>query len=218
MENLLEIEKNFLTAQGVNFEKVHELRTSSDNKGKELFELELKQSKIMYETSLWFKKESTKEEMYDAGIEFTNIDDFNKRVFNYSKSQGRRKIQAGEIVVNRKQVVTKFKRHCTAKENAGETAGRGLEALIKFDNQTADGGEPKPANKTLFSMSIAKDGLNGANGVSSRVFKDGATGIARISHQSSDMDGLSEKSRNLYSQLLISISDDAQTFINNQNS
>ncbi len=217
MENLLEIEKNFLTAQGVNFEKVHELKTSADNKGKERFELELKQSKIMYEISLWFKKESTKEEMYDAGIEFTNIDDFNKRVFNYSKSQGRRKIQAGEIIVNRKQVVTKFKRHCTAKENAGETAGRGLEALIKFDNQTADGGEPKPANKTLFSMSIAKDGLNGESGVSTRVFVNGETERVAIK-TSGFMNGLSEKSKNLFGQLLISVADDAQTFIDNQNS
>ena len=77
--------------------------------------------------------------------------------------------------------------------------------------------EPKPANKTLLTISFAKDGLNGAGGASSRIFINAATGNASMK-TAGDIEGLSPKTRDLYAQFLISVSDDAQTFINNQNS
>jgi len=158
--------------------------------------------------------------MYDAGIEFANLQEFNERVFNYKKGWGYKMIQAGKIATDEAAVVTKFKRKCTANENAGETPNRKIDALIAFAKQVEEGTEeqePKPANKTLFSMSIAKDGLNGESGVSTRVFINGETERVAIK-TSGDMNGLSEKSRNLFAKLLISVADDAITFINNQNS
>lgn len=221
MRNLLEIEKNFLmSAQGINFRKVDELQDIAKDRDRQAFDAQLKLAKIVYDASEWFKLESTKEEMYDAGIEFANLQEFNERVFNYKKGWGYKMIQAGKIATDEAAVVTKFKRKCTANENAGETPNRKIDALIAFAKQVEEGTEeqePKPADKTLFTMSFAKDGLNGAGGASSRVFINGATGRASMKN-AGDIEGLSPKTRDLFAKLLISVADDAITFINNQNS
>jgi hypothetical protein len=81
-------------------------------------------------------------------------------------------VKAGKLETS---LVSKFKRQCTQLENNGEDAIRSIEALLKFAKAEENGEEAEAQTrvKTVFSLSIAKNGINGESGFSLRVTEDG---------------------------------------------
>lgn len=172
MRHLLDIEKQFLTSdrvsEHVNFGEVDSLLTKATAKSKEAFDVQVELAKIVYKASVWLKSEETQTLLEEEGIVFQNFEELGKRVFNYGKAQTYKMKKAGAIALEQEGMVDRFKAICDEREEAGETAGRGIDNLIAFVSN--DGREEKETNeRTLFTLSIAKDGLNGEKGISARI-------------------------------------------------
>jgi hypothetical protein len=173
MNNLMQIEADFLTSQSeVNFRTVWNLQSQVSDAKKSKFDKSLKLAKLVSQSLDWFKKPETKAELQEAGIEWTNAEVFFNRVYGWQKSFGHKMVKAGKLETS---LVSKFKRQCTQLENNGEDAIRSIEALLKFAKAEENGEEAEAPTraKTLFSLSIAKDGINGESGFSLRVTEDG---------------------------------------------
>lgn len=169
----MQIEADFLASQSeVNFRTVWNLQNQVSDAKKSKFDKSLKLAKLVSQSLEWFKKPETKGELLEAGIEWTNAEVFFNRVYGWQKSFGHKMVKAGNLETS---LVTKFKRKCTQLENNGEDATRSIEALLKFAKAEQNGEEAEAPTrvKTLFSLSIAKDGINGDNGFSLRVTEDG---------------------------------------------
>jgi len=169
MEHLLQIEQDFLTSSVVtseiNFASIFTAQANADNAQKAKFDKSIKLAEMVAKASAWYDKAETKAQLESNGIEFFN------RVFGWQKSFAYKMVKAGNIKVDQGEVVTAFKRHCTAQENAGEGSNRSIAGLLKFakgDTETAS----RP--KALATFSIAKDGLNGEKGFSIRINLDGS--------------------------------------------
>ena len=173
MNNLMQIEADFLTSQSeVNFQSVWNLQSQVSDAKKSKFDKSLKLAKLVSQSLEWFKKPETKGELLEAGIEWTNAEVFFNRVYGWQKSFGHKMVKAGKLETS---TVSKFKRQCTQLENNGEDAIRSIEALLKFAKAEENGEEAEAQTrvKTMFSLSIAKDGINGESGFSLRVTEDG---------------------------------------------
>jgi hypothetical protein len=173
MNNLMQIEADFLTSQSeVNFRTVWNLQSQVSDAKKSKFDKSLKLAKLVSQSLEWFKKPETKAELQEAGIEWTNAEVFFNRVYGWQKSFGHKMVKAGKLETS---LVSKFKRQCTQLENNGEDAIRSIEALLKFAKAEENGEEAEAQTrvKTVFSLSIAKNGINGESGFSLRVTEDG---------------------------------------------
>ncbi len=175
MNHLLQIEQDFLTSSVVtseiNFASIFTAQATADNAQKAKFDKSIKLAEMVAKASAWFDKAETKAMLESNGIEWDNKETFFSRVFGWQKSFAYKMVKAGNIKVDQGEVVTAFKRHCTAQENAGEGSNRSIAGLLKFakgDTETAS----RP--KALATFSIAKDGLNGEKGFSIRINLDGS--------------------------------------------
>ena len=175
MEHLLQIEQDFLTSSAVtseiNFASIFTAQANADNAQKAKFDKSIKLAEMVAKASAWYDKAETKAQLESNGIEWDNKETFFNRVFGWQKSFAYKMVKAGNIKVDQGEVVTAFKRHCTAQENAGEGSNRSIAGLLKFakgDTETAS----RP--KALATFSIAKDGLNGEKGFSIRINLDGS--------------------------------------------
>ncbi len=175
MNHLLQIEQDFLTSSVVtseiNFATIFTAQANADNAQKAKFDKSIKLAEMVAKASAWFDKAETKAMLESNGIEWDNKETFFSRVFGWQKSFAYKMVKAGNIKVDQGEVVTAFKRHCTAQENAGEGSNRSIAGLLKFakgDTETAS----RP--KALATFSIAKDGLNGEKGFSIRINLDGS--------------------------------------------
>ncbi len=175
MNHLLQIEQDFLTSSVVtseiNFASMFTAQSTADNAQKAKFDKSIKLAEMVAKASAWFDKAETKAMLESNGIEWDNKETFFSRVFGWQKSFAYKMVKAGNIKVDQGEVVTAFKRHCTAQENAGEGSNRSIAGLLKFakgDTETAS----RP--KALATFSIAKDGLNGEKGFSIRINLDGS--------------------------------------------
>jgi len=175
MEHLLQIEQDFLTSSVVtseiNFASIFTAQANADNAQKAKFDKSIKLAEMVAKASAWYDKAETKAQLESNGIEWDNKETFFNRVFGWQKSFAYKMVKAGNIKVDQGEVVTAFKRHCTAQENAGEGSNRSIAGLLKFakgDTETAS----RP--KALATFSIAKDGLNGEKGFSIRINLDGS--------------------------------------------
>ena len=174
MQHLLQIEQDFLTSSAVtseiNFASIFTAQANADNAQKAKFDKSIRLAEMVANASAWFDKAETKAQLEANGIEWDNKETFFNRVFGWQKSFAYKMVKAGNIKIDQGEVVTAFKRHCTAQENAGEGSNRSIAGLLKFakgDTETAS------SPKTLATFSIAKEGLNGDKGVSIRVTEDG---------------------------------------------
>jgi len=174
MNHLLQIEQDFLTSavvtSEINFASIFTAQANADNAQKAKFDKSIKLAEMVAKASAWYDKSETKAMLESNGIEWDNKETFFSRVFGWQKSFAYKMVKAGNIKVDQGEVVTAFKRHCTAQENAGEGSNRSIAGLLKFakgDTETAS----RP--KALATLSIAKDGLNGEKGFSIRINKDG---------------------------------------------
>lgn len=175
MNHLLQIEQDFLTSSAVtseiNFASIFTAQANADNAQKAKFDKSIKLAEMVAKASAWYDKAETKAMLESNGIEWDNKETFFSRVFGWQKSFAYKMVKAGNIKVDQGEVVTAFKRHCTAQENAGEGSNRSIAGLLKFakgDTETAS----RP--KALATFSIAKDGLNGEKGFSIRINLDGS--------------------------------------------
>ncbi len=175
MNHLLQIEQDFLTSSVVtseiNFASIFTAQANADNAQKAKFDKSIKLAEMVAKASAWYDKSETKAMLESNGIEWDNKETFFSRVFGWQKSFAYKMVKAGNIKVDQGEVVTAFKRHCTAQENAGEGSNRSIAGLLKFakgDTETAS----RP--KALATFSIAKDGLNGEKGFSIRINLDGS--------------------------------------------
>lgn len=174
MNHLLQIEQDFLTSavvtSEINFATIFTAQANADNAQKAKFDKSIKLAEMVAKASAWYDKSETKAMLESNGIDWDNKETFFSRVFGWQKSFAYKMVKAGNIKVDQGEVVTAFKRHCTAQENAGEGSNRSIAGLLKFakgDTETAS----RP--KALATLSIAKDGLNGEKGFSIRINKDG---------------------------------------------
>ena len=174
MNHLLQIEQDFLTSSAVtseiNFASIFTAQANADNAQKAKFDKSIKLAEMVAKASAWFDKAETKAQLQDNGIEWDNKETFFQRVFGWQKSFAYKMVKAGNLKIDQGEIVTAFKRHCTAQENAGEGSNRSIAGLLKFakgDTETAS----RP--KALATFSIAKDGLNGDKGVSIRITPEG---------------------------------------------
>lgn len=175
MNHLLQIEQDFLTSSVVtseiNFASIFTAQANADNAQKAKFDKSIKLAEMVAKASAWFDKAETKAQLESNGIEWDNKETFFNRVFGWQKSFAYKMVKAGNIKIDQGEIVTAFKRHCTAQENAGEGSNRSIAGLLKFakgDTETAS----RP--KALATFSIAKDGLNGDKGFSIRINLDGS--------------------------------------------
>ena len=175
MNHLLQIEQDFLTSSVVtseiNFASIFTAQANADNAQKAKFDKSIKLAEMVAKASAWFDKAETKAMLESNGIEWDNKETFFSRVFGWQKSFAYKMVKAGNIKVDQGEVVTAFKRHCTAQENAGEGSNRSIAGLLKFakgDTETAS----RP--KALATLNIAKGGVNGEKGVSVRINLDGS--------------------------------------------
>ncbi len=175
MNHLLQIEQDFLTSSVVtseiNFASIFTAQANADNAQKAKFDKSIKLAEMVAKASAWYDKSETKAMLESNGIDWDNKETFFSRVFGWQKSFAYKMVKAGNIKVDQGEVVTAFKRHCTAQENAGEGSNRSIAGLLKFakgDTETAS----RP--KALATFSIAKDGLNGEKGFSIRINLDGS--------------------------------------------
>ena len=175
MNHLLQIEQDFLTSSVVtseiNFASIFTAQANADNAQKAKFDKSIKLAEMVAKASAWFDKAETKAQLEANGIEWDNKETFFNRVFGWQKSFAYKMVKAGNIKIDQGEIVTAFKRHCTAQENAGEGSNRSIAGLLKFakgDTETAS----RP--KALATFSIAKDGLNGDKGFSIRINLDGS--------------------------------------------
>ncbi len=174
MQHLLQIEQDFLTSSAVtseiNFASIFTAQANADNAQKAKFDKSIKLAEMVAKASAWFDKAETKAHLESNGIEWDNKETFFNRVFGWQKSFAYKMVKAGKLKLEQGEVVTAFKRHCTAQENAGEGSNRSIAGLLKFakgDTETAS----RP--KALATFSIAKEGLNGDKGVSIRLTPEG---------------------------------------------
>jgi len=179
MNHLLQIEQDFLTSavvtSEINFASIFTAQANADNAQKAKFDKSIKLAEMVAKASAWYDKSETKAMLESNGIEWDNKETFFSRVFGWQKSFAYKMVKAGNIKVDQGEVVTAFKRHCTAQENAGEGSNRSIAGLLKFakgDTETAS----RP--KALATFSIAKDGLNGEKGYSIRINLDGGIDIS----------------------------------------
>lgn len=175
MQHLLQIEQDFLTSSAVtseiNFASIFTAQANADNAQKAKFDKSIKLAEMVAKASAWYDKSETKAMLESNGIEWDNKETFFSRVFGWQKSFAYKMVKAGKLKIDQGEVVTAFKRHCTAQENAGEGSNRSIAGLLKFakgDTETAS----RP--KALATFSIAKDGLNGEKGFSIRINLDGS--------------------------------------------
>jgi hypothetical protein len=175
MNHLLQIEQDFLMSSVVtseiNFATIFTAQANADNAQKAKFDKSIKLAEMVAKASAWYDKSETKAQLESNGIEWDNKETFFQRVFGWQKSFAYKMVKAGNIKIDQGEVVTAFKRHCTAQENAGEGSNRSIAGLLKFakgDTETAS----RP--KALATFSIAKDGLNGEKGFSIRINNDGS--------------------------------------------
>ncbi len=175
MNHLLQIEQDFLTSSVVtseiNFASIFTAQANADNAQKAKFDKSIKLAEMVAKASAWYDKSETKAMLESNCIDWDNKETFFSRVFGWQKSFAYKMVKAGNIKVDQGEVVTAFKRHCTAQENAGEGSNRSIAGLLKFakgDTETAS----RP--KALATFSIAKDGLNGEKGFSIRINLDGS--------------------------------------------
>jgi len=175
MNHLLQIEQDFLTSavvtSEINFASIFTAQANADNAQKAKFDKSIKLAEMVAKASAWYDKSETKAMLESNGIDWDNKETFFSRVFGWQKSFAYKMVKAGNIKVDQGEVVTAFKRHCTAQENAGEGSNRSIAGLLKFakgDTETAS----RP--KALATFSIAKDGLNGEKGFSIRINLDGS--------------------------------------------
>ena len=175
MNHLLQIEQDFLMSSAVtseiNFATIFTAQANADNAQKAKFDKSIKLAEMVAKASAWYDKAETKAMLESNGIDWDNKETFFSRVFGWQKSFAYKMVKAGNIKVDQGEVVTAFKRHCTAQENAGEGSNRSIAGLLKFakgDTETAS----RP--KALATFSIAKDGLNGEKGFSIRINLDGS--------------------------------------------
>ena len=178
MTHLMQIEADFLASaevrESLNFQSIFNLQSEVSDAKKSKFEKSLKLAKLVHQSFIWFDKEETKVLMEENGVEWSSKEMFINRVFGWQKSFGYKMNKVGKLATENAQVVTKFKRKCTALENNGEDAKRTIEELLKFANAEENGEETSVAReKTFATFSIAKNGLNGDSGYSVRLTESG---------------------------------------------
>jgi len=151
--------------EAFDFNRYTALNDEAVNKTKEGFEASLKQCEIVKAASEWYDTTEAQDYLADEGVLFETKEDFFNRALDISKGWAYKMIRVANLEPNK---VTQFKRTCTQLEGQGERPERSVAALLKF----AKGETPSTA-KALFTLSIAKDGLNGPSGFSARITAEG---------------------------------------------
>ena len=147
------------------FNRYTALNDEAVAKTKEGFEASLKQCAIVKAAAEWYDTTEAQDYLADEGVLFDTKEDFFNRALDISKGWAYKMIRVANLEPNK---VTQFKRTCTQLEGQGERPERSVAALLKFAK-----GETPTTAKALFTLSIAKDGLNGPSGFSARITAEG---------------------------------------------
>lgn len=176
MNHLLQIEQDFLQSavvtSEIDFATIFTAQQSALNSQKAKFDKSIKLAEMVANASAWFDKPETKAQLESNGIEWDSKETFFNRVFGWQKSYAYKMVKAGNLKIEQGEIVTAFKRHCTALENAGEGSNRSIAGLLKFAKGDTAETESK-ASKTVATFSIAKETINGDSGFSIRLTEDG---------------------------------------------
>lgn len=177
-EHLLQIENDFLASSEVrshmNIARIDALAMDIKDKRKSQFDQSLKFAKLVKASYDWFKSEDGQNTFNDNGLTWTN-EDFYTKAICVSKAHFYRVIKVAKICEENPQIVTKYKRECTAEENAGNPTERSVAELIKRANGTSTSqDENESSTETLVTFSMKKTMFEDGRGLSIRILSDGA--------------------------------------------
>jgi hypothetical protein len=176
-EHLLQIENDFLASSEVrshmNIARIDALAMDIKDKRKSQFDQSLKFAKLVKASYDWFKSEDGQNTFNDNGLTWTN-EDFYTKAICVSKAHFYRVIKVAKICEENPQIVTKYKRDCTAEENAGNPTERSVAELIKRANGTSTSqDENESPTETLVTFSMKKTMFEDGRGLSIRILSDG---------------------------------------------
>ncbi len=176
-EHLLQIENDFLTSSEVrshmNIARIDALAMDIKDKRKSQFDQSLKFAKLVKASYDWFKSEAGQNMFNDNGLTWTN-EDFYTKAICISKAHFYRVIKVAKICEENPQIVTNYKRECTAEENAGNPTERSVAELIKRANGTSTSqDENESSTETLVTFSMKKTMFEDGRGLSIRILSDG---------------------------------------------
>ena len=176
-EHLLQIENDFLASREVrshmNIERIDALAMDIKDKRKSQFDQSLKFAKLVKASYDWFKSEDGQNMFNDNGLTWTN-EDFYTKAICISKAHFYRVIKVAKICEENPQIVTKYKRECTAEENAGNPTERSIAELIKRANGTSTSQDDNESStETLVTFSMKKTMFEDGKGLSIRILSDG---------------------------------------------
>ena len=176
-EHLLQMENDFLTSSEVrshmNIARIDALAMDIKDKRKSQFDQSLKFAKLVKASYDWFKSEAGQNMFNDNGLTWTN-EDFYTKAICISKAHFYRVIKVAKICEENPQIVTNYKRECTAEENAGNPTERSVAELIKRANGTSTSqDENESSTETLVTFSMKKTMFEDGRGLSIRILSDG---------------------------------------------
>lgn len=176
-EHLLQIENDFLASREVrshmNIARIDALAMDIKDKRKSQFDQSLKFAKLVKASYDWFKSEDGQNMFSDNGLTWTN-EDFYTKAICISKAHFYRVIKVAKICEETPQIVSNYKRECTAEENNGNPVERSVAELIKRANGTSTSqDENESSTETLVTFSMKKTMFEDGKGVSLRIMSDG---------------------------------------------
>jgi len=176
-EHLLQIENDFLASREVrshmNIARIDALAIDIKDKRKSQFDQSLKFAKLVKASYDWFKSEDGQNMFSDNGLTWTN-EDFYTKAICISKAHFYRVIKVAKICEETPQIVSNYKRECTAEENNGNPVERSVAELIKRANGTSTSQDDNESStETLVTFSIKKTLFEDGKGVSLRILSDG---------------------------------------------
>jgi hypothetical protein len=157
----------------MNIARIDALAMDIKDKRKSQFDQSLKFAKLVKASYDWFKSEAGQNMFNDNGLTWTN-EDFYTKAICISKAHFYRVIKVAKICEENPQIVTNYKRECTAEENAGNPTERSVAELIKRANGTSTSqDENESSTETLVTFSMKKTMFEDGRGLSIRILSDG---------------------------------------------
>jgi len=181
-EHLLQIENDFLASSEVrshmNIARIDALAMDIKDKRKSQFDQSIKFAKLVKASYDWFKSEDGQNTFNDNGLTWTN-EDFYTKAICISKAHFYRVIKVAKICEDTPQIVSNYKRECTAEENNGNPVERSVAELIKRANGTSTSQDDnETSTETLVTFSIKKTMFEDGKGLSIRILSDGQIKIS----------------------------------------
>ena len=182
---LLELELEFLNQADVKAEfdyaGLKDANAGMKLARKNQFDESLKYAKMVGKAYTWFSKQSTQEKFSEAGISWST-EDFWVKGLDISKSHFYRILKVHNILEEKAELVTAYKRECTMAERQGDAIERSVAELIRRANAPAEKGGDADADsqrsETIVTFAIKKSVFEDGKGVSLRILEDGEVVIA----------------------------------------